>query len=55
MGADRTWFSDNFGSAWSSPDTSALNGSVSALVYTTADRVYAGTTFSWPLGNRFDL
>ena len=43
-GADRTWFSDNFGTSWSTPDTSALTGVVSALVFATADRVYAGTT-----------
>jgi hypothetical protein len=43
-GADRTWFSDDFGSTWSSPDPSALNGTVSALVFANADRVYAGTT-----------
>jgi hypothetical protein len=43
-GADRTWFSDNFGSMWSSPDAGPLSGTVSALVFANANRVYAGTT-----------
>ena len=44
MGADRTWFSSNFGGAWSSPDTAALAGTVSAVEFASATRMYAGTT-----------
>ena len=44
MGADRTWFSDTFGTSWSTPDAAALSGFVNALVYANADKVYAGTT-----------
>jgi hypothetical protein len=43
-GADRTWFSDTFGTSWSSPDAAALAGTVSALVFANASRVYAGTS-----------
>jgi hypothetical protein len=43
-GADRTWFSDTFGSSWSSPDAGALAGQVSALAFASASRLYAGTT-----------
>jgi hypothetical protein len=44
MGADRTWFSDDFGSNWSSPDAAGLAGTVNSLVYASGTRVYAGTT-----------
>jgi hypothetical protein len=62
MGADRPWFSDDFGSSWSAPDTAALNGTVSSLVFVNANRLYAGTTSgsiylysrsgsAWPAGS----
>jgi hypothetical protein len=44
MGASRTWFSPNFGTNWSTPDTADLNGTVSALVFRSATELYAGTT-----------
>ena len=43
-GADRTWFSDTFGTSWSSPDAAGLAGTVSALVFANAGRLYAGTS-----------
>lgn len=44
MGADRTWFSADFGGSWSTPDTTALNGTVSAIAFASANLAYAGTT-----------
>jgi hypothetical protein len=43
MGASRTFFSPDFGGSWSTPDTSDL-GTVSALAFASASRLYAGTT-----------
>ena len=45
LGADVTWFSDDFGSNWSTPDAAgALLGTASALVYANGSKVYVGTT-----------
>lgn len=44
VGGTKVWFSDNFATSWATPDTASLNGKASALVFATANKVYAGTT-----------
>ena len=43
LGASSTWFSPDFGTTWSTPDTEGLNDIVSALVFRSATELYAGT------------